>query len=120
METGTYGSEFMAARLATEQIIDLRLTLRYLGVPINGRSYMFGDNKTVMDSATIPSSGLNKRHVILSYHRVREAVAADIIAAIHIPGAENPADILSKAWGYSNVWPMLKAILFWEGDTADV
>ena len=35
VETSTCGSEFIAARTATEQIIDLRLTLRYMGVPVN-------------------------------------------------------------------------------------
>ena len=30
VETATYGSEFVAARIATEHIIDLRTTLRYL------------------------------------------------------------------------------------------
>jgi hypothetical protein len=34
VETATYGSEFVAARHATEQILDHRLSLRYLGVPI--------------------------------------------------------------------------------------
>jgi hypothetical protein len=34
VETATFGSEYAAARMATEQIIDLRNTLCYLGVPI--------------------------------------------------------------------------------------
>ena len=34
MEAATYGSEFVASKTATEQIIDLRHNLRYLGVPI--------------------------------------------------------------------------------------
>ena len=34
VETATYGSEFVAARTAVDQIIDIRTTLRYLGVPI--------------------------------------------------------------------------------------
>ena len=34
VETATYGSEFVASKTATEQMIDLRHTLRYLGVPI--------------------------------------------------------------------------------------
>ena len=37
-ETATYGSEFVAARTCVEQIIDIRTTLRYLGVPIIGPS----------------------------------------------------------------------------------
>jgi hypothetical protein len=32
----------------------------------------------------------------------------------------NPADILSKHWGYSQVWDLLKPILFWKGDTMEI
>ena len=46
VETATYGSEFVAARIATDQIIDLRYTLMYLGVPVRSKSYMFGDVTT--------------------------------------------------------------------------
>ena len=79
METATYGSEFVAAKTATEQIMDIRRTLRYLGVPIMTRAYMFGDNKSGALSSTIPQSILNKRRNMLSYHRVREAIAAKIL-----------------------------------------
>jgi hypothetical protein len=66
-ETATYGSEFVAARTGTEQLMDLRNTLRYLGVPITA-SVMFRDNKSVVDSSMIRYSQLNKRHTALSYH----------------------------------------------------
>jgi hypothetical protein len=120
VETATYGSEFVAARICTEQIIDLRLTLRYLGVPIAGSSFMFGDNRSVIDSSTRPESTLQKRHVALSYHRTREAIAAKILHFVHIDGVNNPADLLSKHWGYQQVAGLLKAVLFWMGDTADL
>ena len=32
VQTASFGSEFVAARIATDQIIDFRNTLRYLGV----------------------------------------------------------------------------------------
>jgi hypothetical protein len=48
VETATYGSEFVAARIATDQIIDIRTTLRYLGVPIDGTSHLFVDNASVI------------------------------------------------------------------------
>ena len=99
VETATYGSEFTAARLATDQIIDIRSYLRYLGVPIKDRAYLFGDNEAVVTSSTTPHSVLKKRHNALSYHRVREAIASRIIVFKHIPGSLNPADILSKHWG---------------------
>ena len=113
VETATFGSEYVAARTCTEQIIDLRLTLRYLGVPINGRTMMFGDNESVVNSAAIPHSKMHKRWVALSYHRVRYAVAAGIINVYHIAGKKNPADVLSKHWGLSAVWDTMKPLLFW-------
>ena len=79
VETATYGSEFVAAKTATEQIMDMRYTLRYLGVPIKSKAYMFGDNRSVVISATLPHSTLSKRHNILAFHRVREAISAKII-----------------------------------------
>jgi hypothetical protein len=52
IKTATYGSEYVAAHTCLEQVMDPRLTLRrYLGVPIRSRSYMFGDNKTVVESS---------------------------------------------------------------------
>ena len=62
VEAATFGSEANAARTATEQIIDLRGTLRYMGVPLRESSYMFGDNKTVIDSGSLPHAKLHKRH----------------------------------------------------------
>ena len=79
VDTATYGSEFVAARIATDQIIDLLMTLRYLGVEVVKSTYMFGDNESVVKSSTIPHSTLSKQHNALLYHRVREAIAGKII-----------------------------------------
>jgi len=107
------GSEFVSARIATDQVIDLHNTLCYLGVPVKSKSYMFGDNQSVVTSATIPYSGLNKHHNALSYHCVHEAIAANILGFFHIDGKKNPADVLSKHGGF---WPLIKPLLFWHGD----
>jgi Reverse transcriptase (RNA-dependent DNA polymerase) len=117
VETATYGSEFVAARTCVEQIIDIRTTLYYLGVPVRSTSYMFGDNKSVVDSSTQVHAKLHKRHTMLSFHRVREAIASGMVNFIFINGDINPADILSKHWGYSQIWTQLKALLFWYGET---
>jgi hypothetical protein len=70
VETATYGSEFVTARICVEQIIDLRNTLRYLGVPIHSKSYMFCDNKAVVDSSMQVYARAHKRHNMLLFHRV--------------------------------------------------
>ena len=80
---------------------------------------MFGDNKSVVERSSIPTHKLHKRHLILSYHRVREAVASNFLYFLHIPGVINPSDILRKAWGIQQVWGAMRPLLFWEGDTMD-
>jgi len=78
---------------------------------------MFGDNESVVKNSTVPHSQLKKRHLALSYHRVREAIASGIIVFHHIRGENNPADILSKHWGFAQVWKVLQPLLFWTGET---
>jgi len=59
---------------------------------------MFGDIESVVNSASNVHAKLLKRHNTLSFHRVREAIASRYIDFLHLPGCENPADILSKHW----------------------
>ena len=67
-----------------------------------------------------PHGKLHKRHTMLAYHRVREAIASGIIHFAHIPGDINPADILSKHWGFQQIWKQLQPLLFWPGDTREL
>jgi hypothetical protein len=64
---------------------------------------MFGDNQSVVTSATIPHLTLGKRWNALSYHRVREAIAAGWLRFEHISGIQNPADILTNALSWSTL-----------------
>src|SRR5574338_359057 len=77
--------EFVAARICVEQIIDLRNTLRYLGVPICKKSYMFGDNESVVNSSSIPHAKLHKRHTALSFHHVQKVVASKYLGFYFLP-----------------------------------
>ena len=110
----------MTARIATDQIIDLRYTLMYLGDPIRLKSYMFGDSKSVFDSASTPTSTLSKKSTLASYHRVREAIAVGYLQFNWKDGKSNPADILSKHWEFATIWPVLKPLFFWKGDTHEL
>jgi hypothetical protein len=56
---------------------------------------------------------------MLSFHRVREAIVAGIVTFHCLTGDDNPADILSKQWGYTQIKERLKASFFCKGDTAD-
>ena len=120
LETATFGSEFVAARIATYHIIDLRYTLMYLGVPVRSKSYMFGDNKSAVDSARISTLTLSKKSTLVSYHRDREAAAAEYLQFYWKDRKSNPANILSKPWEFASIWPLVKPLLFWKGHTHEL
>ena len=80
---------------------------------------MFGDNDSVFNSSMNPQGNIHKRNVALSFHRVREAIAAKIISYHFISGKMNPVDILSKHWDHHCVWPTLKTLLSWKGYTME-
>jgi hypothetical protein len=109
VKTATFGSEFIAARTTINQIVDLRTTLRYLSIPIREKSYVFGDNKTIIDASSTPHAKLHKRHNALSFHCAREAVASKYVTIFHLPH-----------WAYASVWQTMNALLFARGDTWDL
>ena len=96
VESSTYSAEFNSARAATELLIGLRLLLRSLGISQEKPSLLLGDNLGVVQNATLFTSALKKKHNAISFHRVREAVAAGTIAYAHINTALNLADIFTK------------------------
>jgi hypothetical protein len=113
VEAATYGSEFVAGRTATEQVINMHYVLRMMGVPIDGPAYMFGDNKSVITSSMIPHLMLGKRHNILSYHRYREAIATGISNILcHM---EDLSDVMTKFLAHAVSYPLVKYFLYWKG-----
>lgn len=112
VESSSYGSELNAARQATDLIVELRTALRVLGVPLDGPAVLLGDNRSVVINTTVPSSVLKKKHCSISYHRVREAIAAGIMVFHHIGSITNLADILTKPLAKFAFWRINKGLLF--------
>jgi hypothetical protein len=48
-----------------------------MGVPIDGPTFVYGDNMSVLHNTTNPESTLKKKSNSITYHLVREAVAMD-------------------------------------------
>jgi len=119
-ETATYGAEFCAGRTCIEQIVDLRNTLRYLGVPLHETSYVFGDNESMINSSKYRESKLHKRHNILSYHYVKSMISRGFLSLNHLDSKSNIADVVTKHWSLGSVQLLLKAVLGHCGDTAEL
>ena len=69
----------------------------------------------MVTSSTLPHSTLGKRHSILAYHRVREAIASKIIAYHWIRTGCNLSDMLSKHWDHPSVYNMIMKLLITGG-----
>lgn len=115
--SSTYAAEFMALRTATEEAISLRYMLRCLGVPVPNDgtcpTRLFGDNLSVIQNASNPEADLKKKHVALSFHFVREAIAAGITVTYWLKGKNNKSDIMTKQIE-SNAYKGHVEDLFWK------
>lgn len=96
IESSTFGSEFIALKIAVEMNEALRYKLRMMGIPICGETNCFCDNQSVVTNSVIPQSTLNKKHNIIAYHKVRESVASKAIRIAHEKGVDNLSDVLTK------------------------
>ena len=66
------------------------------GVPIDGPVNVFCDNRGVVKNLSIPKLTLLKKHNVINYHAVCEAVAAGILRVGKEDTMTNLADMLTK------------------------
>ena len=60
VESSTFGSEFVALRIASEQLIALRYKLRMFGIPVIGPANVFCDNESVYRYVSFAESTLKR------------------------------------------------------------
>ena len=97
VESSTFGSEFVALRIATELITSFRYKLRMFGIPLDGPVNVFCNNEAVYRNSSFVESQLKQKHNSICYHLVREAVAARKMVVFKVDGNENLANLLTKS-----------------------
>jgi hypothetical protein len=75
IESSTFGAKFVALWVCTETLIALRYKLQSFGIGIVGPTDVYCDNGSVFKSASVVEERLNKKHLVICYHRVRECCA---------------------------------------------
>jgi hypothetical protein len=96
VESSTFGSEFVALRMAVDMIEGLWYKLRMMGIPLDGSTSVFCDNEGVVKNTTAPESPLKKKHVAICYHRCCEVLAAGFIRLAKEHTSTNLADAFTK------------------------
>jgi len=84
-------------KIVVEEVMSVRYMLRCLGVKVARPKLILGGNRSVIINATILSSLLKKKHMVISYHMTREATAAGICRPLITNGKWNFSDICTKA-----------------------
>ena len=97
VEGSSYSAEFCAMKKAVEVAIELRYTLRSLGMKIDKPAKVYCDNLAVVNNCTQEESLLKKKHVAVAYHTVREAVAGKIVEVHKVDTKNNLADVFTKS-----------------------
>jgi hypothetical protein len=97
VESSLFGAEFIAMNNGIETTRGLRYKLRMTGVAIDGPTYVYGDNMSVVHNTQRPESVLKKKSNEICYHAVRESAAVGGSAIGHIPSVNNPADKCTNA-----------------------
>ena len=67
-----------------------------MGVPIEGKMYIYGDNMYMIYNTSRPESVLRNKSNRICYHFVREVVATKELLTSHIPTLKNLSYLLTK------------------------
>jgi hypothetical protein len=97
IESSVFGAEFVAMKNGIETTRGLRYKLRIMGVPIDGPTYVYGENMSVVHNTQHPESVLKKKSNAICYHAVPESAAMGESIIGHVPSVNNPADICTNA-----------------------
>jgi hypothetical protein len=89
-------AEYISCTHCARQIIWLRTLFDELGYSQSQPSVLHCDNQGTVSCAHDPHSHSRMKHIDIRAHFIRDCVNRHIIDVIHIPGADNPADLLTK------------------------
>ena len=67
-----------------------------MGIPVEGQTCIYGDNRSVLANTTMPDSTWKKKSQSIAYHFVREGVARDEWKTSYVNTHDNEADLLTK------------------------
>jgi hypothetical protein len=97
VKSSVFGAECVAVKNGIETTRGLRYKFIMMGVTIDGPTYVYGENMSVVHNTQRPESVLKKKSNVRCYHTVRESKAIRESIIGHVPSVNNPADICTKA-----------------------
>ena len=96
VESFSFGSEFIAMKQYCEYIHGLWYKLRMMGILVQGPTYIYGDNKSVLANTMILDSTLKKKSQSNMYHFVHEGATKNKWRTMYVNMNDNESDLLTK------------------------
>ena len=96
VESATFGSEYIALKIAMEKIIALRYKLQMMGIPINSPTNIFCVNESVVNCRVKSEVTLQRKNVSIAYHKCIECFASGIANIFFQYFEDNLADLFTK------------------------
>lgn len=93
----TTESEYVAACLATQELLWMRRLLASLRSPQLAPTPLFCDNQAAVRLIINPVFHQRTKHIDTKYHKTRDAQHAGELSITYIPTADQLADLLTKA-----------------------
>jgi hypothetical protein len=92
VEASTFSFELVTSKIATERFFEIRYVLCLSGIVLDGPALMLDENMSLPVGTLIHSSTLKKHNVIV-YHGVREAIATRVMRCAYMMTELNVNDI---------------------------
>ena len=83
-----------------------------MGVRIDGPTYVYGDNMSVIHNTSKPESVLKNKSNSICYHFVREAVSMRECMTTHVHTARNWSDLRTKVLFGEKRRELVQVVLF--------
>ena len=112
VESAVFGSEFIALKQGVEALQGIRCKLQMMGIPVDGPTYIYGDNMSIINNTSNAESVLKKKSNSICYHFVREAVAMKECLTTWIPSLKNWADLITKVLSGNTRRELVKGVLY--------
>ena len=90
-------AEFFGAMLAAREGQFARELLVDLGRPPTGPTIIFTDSKSCVDLSIEAVAFKKTKHILRAAEYLRDLVLREVFTLKHIPGVDNPADVMTKA-----------------------
>ena len=89
-------AEYLACSHCARQVLWLHSLFHELGYPQKQPTPLYCDNQGTVTCTHDPQSHSRMKHIDIRAHFIRDSVNRRLVDVHHIPGTQNPADLLTK------------------------